>query len=194
MLIPSSYDQDEFLQRLYHGEKDAFSFVFREYYAALCAFAEKLTGARDHAEDIVEEVFLKIWLKQQPFDDLAHLKNFLYKTTRNACIDHHRRREHSLERQPLLQQLQHTWESASDLDMIRTEVYRSIYRAIEALPEQCGKIVRMGYIDGKSNEEIAKDLGLSIQTVKNQKTRGIQLLRLRIPPESFALFLLITRF
>lgn len=194
MFIPSSYGQDEFLQKLYHGEKEAFSFVFREYYAALCAFAEKLTGARDHAEDIVEEVFLKIWLKQQPFDDLAHLKNFLYKTTRNACIDHLRRRENSLERQAQFQQLQHNWESASDLAMIRTEIYRSIYRAIETLPEQCGKIVRMGYLDGKSNEEIAESLGLSIQTVKNQKTRGIQLLRLRIPPESFALFLLIARF
>lgn len=194
MSIPSSYDQNELLQRLYHGGKDAFSFVFREYYAALCAFAEKLTGHRDHAEDIVEEVFMKIWLKQQPFDDLHHLKNFLYKTTRNACIDHLRRREHSLERQAQFQQLQHNWESAADLAMIRTEVYRSIYRAIETLPEQCSKIVRMGYIDGKSNEEIAESLGLSIQTVKNQKTRGIQLLRLRIPPESFALFLLIARF
>lgn len=194
MPVAQPYNDQELLLQLYKGEKDAFSFIFREYYAALCAFAEKLTGSRDHAEDIVEDVFMKVWQKQLQFHDLLHLKNFLYKSTRNACLDHLRRTEHSLERQALFQQSQHQWESASDLLLIRTELYRSVYRAIDQLPEQCGKIVRMGYLEGRSNEEIAAFLGLSIQTVKNQKSRGISLLKLRLPPESFALFLLISRF
>jgi RNA polymerase sigma-70 factor (family 1) len=191
---PLPYNEQELLQQLFHGGKDAFSFVFREYYAGMCAYAEKLTGGQDQVEDIVEDVFMKIWTAQQRFIDIAHLKNFLYKTTRNACIDHLRRMKHSRERQAQFQLLQHQWEAASDLHLIQTEVYRNIYRAIDQLPEQCGKIVRMGYVEGKSNEEIATTLGLSIQTVKNQKSRGISLLKLRLPPESFALFLLIARF
>lgn len=191
---PLPYNEQELLLQLFHGERDAFSFVFREYYAAMCAYAEKLTGVQDHVEDIVEDVFLKVWVTQQQFENFQHLKNFLYKTTRNACIDHLRRMKHSRERQAQFQALQHQWETATDLHLIRTEVYRTIYRAIDQLPEQCSKIVRMGYIEGKSNEEIAATLGLSIQTVKNQKSRGISLLKLRLPPESFALFLLITRF
>lgn len=194
MPIPQPYNETELLQQLYRGNKEAFSHVFREFYAALCAFAERLTGGKDHVEDIVEDVFMKIWVRQQSFEDLRHLKNFLYKSTRNACFDHLRSMEHSRERQAQFQQMQHQWESAADLQMIRVELYRSVYRAIDQLPEQCGKIVRMGYIEGKSNEEIASTLGLSIQTVKNQKSRGISLLKLRLPPESFALFLLIARF
>lgn len=194
MAAPLPYNEQELLQQLYHGERNAFSFIFREYYAALCAYAEKITGVQHQAEDIVEDVFMKIWMKQLQFDNLDHLKNFLYKTTRNACFDHLRRTEHSKERQMQFHQLQLQWESASDFHLIRTEVYRNIYRAIDQLPEQCGKIVRMGYLEGKSNEEIATTLGLSIQTVKNQKSRGISLLKLRLPPESFALFLLIAGF
>ena len=185
------YNENELLKQLYAGERGAFSLIFKEFYTALCAFAEKLTGSPDHAEDIVEDVFLKIWTRQQQFDDLHHLKSFLYKATRNACFDHLRRQEHSRERQAVFQQSQHQWEAAADLDMIRVEIYRNIYKAIDELPEQCGRIVRMGYIEGKSNDEIATELGLSVQTVKNQKSRGVALLKLRLPPESFAIFILL---
>ncbi len=188
------YKEKELLQLLEHGDRDAFSYIFREYYAALCVFAEKLTGAPEHVEDIVEDVFMKIWARQQHFQDLRHLKDFLYKSTRNACFDLIRRLEHSRERQALFLQSQKQWEAGADLDLVRMEVYRHIYRAISQLPEQCGKIIRMGYIEGKPNDEIASELGLSIQTVKNQKSRGIALLKLRLPPEYFALFFLFSRF
>jgi RNA polymerase sigma-70 factor (ECF subfamily) len=76
--------------------------------------------------------------------------------------------------------------------MIRMEVFNELYREINQLPEQCGKIVRMGYIEGMKNEEIARELGLSIQTVKNQKTRGVMLLKRRLPPEIFIFLLLVS--
>lgn len=181
------------MQRLGNGDKEAFSYIFGEYYAALCAFAEKLTGASGDVEDIVGEVFLKVWSRQQAFEDLRHLKDFLYKSTRNACFDFTRRSIHSRERQALFLQSQDQWEAAAELDVIRMEVYRNIYREINQLPGQCRKIIHMGYIEGKTNNEIAQELGLSLQTVKNQKSRGISLLKLRLPPESFVLFLLLSR-
>ncbi|THU35996.1 RNA polymerase sigma-70 factor [Niastella caeni] len=187
------YNEKELLLQLENGGREAFSYIFKEYYPALCAFAEKLTGAPQHVEDLVEEVFLKIWLKKQSFHDLKHLRDFLYKATRNACFDLNRRTIHSLERQALFLQNQEQWEQAADLDIIRTEVYRNILEEISRLPEQCSKIVHMGYIEGRSNDEIAQALGLSVQTVKNQKSRGISLLKLRLPPETFALLLLIAR-
>lgn len=188
------YGEKELLQQLKQGDTEAFSYIFREYYSALCAYAEKLTGAPEDVEDMVGEVFLKIWSRQQTFQDMRHLKDFLYKATRNACFDFTRRSTHSRERQALFLQSQEQWETAADLDMIRLEAIRNIYRGISQLPEQCGKIVQMGYIEGKTNEEIANELGLSIQTVKNQKSRGISLLKLRLPPGSFGFLLLLARF
>jgi RNA polymerase sigma-70 factor (ECF subfamily) len=186
------YGEAELLQRLATADEAAFSIVFKEYYAVLCAFAQKIIQEAAEPEDVVNEVFLKLWNRNQEFEDLRHLKQFLYKSTRHACFDAIKRSIHSKERQAIFQGAQDTWEAAADLEMIRLEVFNELYREISQLPEQCGKIVRMGYIEGMKNEEIARELGLSIQTVKNQKTRGVMLLKRRLPPEIFIFLLLVS--
>ncbi len=98
-----------------------------------------------------------------------------------------------MERQAkFLHEQENTSSPAEDQDIIRMEVFRVIYQEISNLPEQCGKIVRMSYIEGLKNEQIAEVLSISLQTVKNQKTRGMKLLRMRLPPFVFALFLLLS--
>jgi len=63
-------------------------------------------------------------------------------------------------------------------------VLMEINKAIEKLPPKCGEICRLSYIEGMSNEEIASRLLLSVNTVKNQKTKAITLLRLSLSPKS----------
>jgi RNA polymerase sigma-70 factor (ECF subfamily) len=184
------YGEAGLLQRLAVADEAAFSTVFREYYAVLCAFAGKIIQESADPEDLVNDVFLKLWNRRQVFEDVRHLKDFLYKSTRNACFDTIKRTLHSKERQAVFLETQAEWETAADLEMIRLEVFRELYHEINQLPEQCGKIIRMGYIDGLKNDEIARQLGLSVQTVKNQKSRGILLLKRRLPPEIFVLLLL----
>ncbi|WP_339070993.1 RNA polymerase sigma-70 factor [Chitinophaga sp. 212800008-4] len=186
------YREAELLQRLAIADEGAFSIVFREYYAVLCAFAQKIIQTAADPEDLVNEVFLRLWNRSEVFEDARHLKDFLYKSTRNACFDALKRATHSKERQAVFLESQDAWETATDLEMIRMEVFNELYREISQLPEQCGKIIRMGYIEGLKNEEIARQLGLSVQTVKNQKTRGVMLLKHRLPPEIFILLLLVS--
>ncbi|MFX1705510.1 RNA polymerase sigma-70 factor [Chitinophaga sp. CC14] len=186
------YGEAELLQRLAVADEAAFSVVFREYYAVLCAFAQKIIRESADPEDLVNEVFLKLWNRRQVFEDIRHLKDFLYKSTRNACFDTIKGSIHSRERQAVFLGTQAEWETAADLEMIRLEVFNELHHEINQLPEQCGKIIRMGYIDGLKNDEIARELGLSVQTVKNQKSRGVMLLKRRLPPEAFVLLLLIS--
>lgn len=186
------YGEAELLQRLAVADEAAFSVVFREYYAVLCAFAQKIIRESADPEDLVNEVFLKLWNRRQVFEDVRHLKDFLYKSTRNACFDTIKGAIHSKERQAVFLGTQAEWETAADLEMIRLEVFNELYHEINQLPEQCGKIIRMGYIDGLKNDEIARELGLSVQTVKNQKSRGVMLLKRRLPPEVFVLLLLMS--
>jgi len=175
------------LQGLTSGETLHYSYIFKEYYNALCHYAETIIGEPGYAEDIVQDVFEKLWQKRYAFEDLRHLKDFLYKSTRNATLNFLKGAQHSKERQA---KFLHEQEEATgeDLDIIRMEVFRGIYREINNLPEQCGKIVRMSYIEGLKNEQIAQILSISLQTVKNQKTRGMKLLRMRMLPLLFVLF------
>jgi RNA polymerase sigma-70 factor (family 1) len=187
----SSYNEQQLLRGLTSGDMSQYSYVFKEYYSALCHYATRIIGEPGHAEDIVQDVFEKLWQKRSSFENLRHLKDFLYKATRNASLNFLKGAQHSMERQAVFlnEQLE---TDAEDLDVIRIEVFRAIYREIDNLPEQCGKIVRMSYIDGMKNEQIAEALSISLQTVKNQKTRGMKLLRMRVSPVVFALFSLFS--
>lgn len=167
----------------------------------MCVFAARTLSTagvdKEVVEGLVGEVFEKLWNRHPVFESIRHLQNFLYKSTRNTCLNYLKTETHSRERQGAFvaaqQHAEGEYEPAADLGIIRLEVYRELYREIALLPDQCGRIVRMGYIDGLSNDEIADQLGLSVQTVKNQKTRGIGLLRSRLSPELFVMLLLLAR-
>ncbi|MGO4294449.1 RNA polymerase sigma factor [Chitinophaga sp. RAB17] len=188
----SSNNEYELLQGLTTGDTLHYSYIFKEYYSALCHYAETIIGEPGHAEDIVQDVFERLWQKRYAFEDLRHLKDFLYKATRNAAINFLKGAQHSKERQAKFLHEQEDTATGEDLDIIRMEVFRVIYREISNLPEQCGKIVRMSYIEGLKNEQIAEVLSISLQTVKNQKTRGMKLLRMRLSPVVITLFLLFS--
>ena len=173
------------------GDRNAFDSIFHQYYASLCFFAERVTDSHDDAEDIVEELFVKLWNKHQQFESEQHLKAFLYRSTKNACLDFIKLTERANNRHTRFFMDNDQQEESYLNEIIRAEVIREIYQAIENLPPQCGKIITMSYVDGKTNQEIADELNLSIQTVKNQKGRGLGMLKSRLPHDKFQLLLLI---
>lgn len=173
------------------GDRDIFNSIFHQYYKTLCYFAERITESHSDAEDIVEELFVKLWNKQQPFESEQHLKAFLYRSTKNACLDFLKLTERANNRHTLFFMDNDQWEESYLNEIIRAEVLREVYNAIEHLPPQCSKIITMSYIDGKSNQEIAEELGLSLQTVKNQKGRGLSILKGKLPYDKYQLLLLV---
>jgi RNA polymerase sigma-70 factor (ECF subfamily) len=76
-------------------------------------------------------------------------------------------------------------------EMIRAEVLKEVMNEINNLPEQCGKVLKLAYLDGLKNQEVAKVLNISVHTVKNQKARAIQLLRTRLRDRDLMAFLLL---
>jgi len=173
------------------GERNerAFGHVFKQYFSSLCYFANKYVYDAQEAEDIVEEVFEKLWNCNHRINCAEHLRSYLYMLTKRTCMDHLSKNLHAKERQLKFAVKAGDQEPDFIYEMIRAEVFREIYLEIENLPHQCSRIVSMSYIEGLRNEEIAQKLGLSVQTVKNQKTRGVSILRGRIPVELFVLFM-----
>jgi len=171
-----------------------FKAVFEQYYGTLCYYAERLQLSTDDAEDVVSGVFLKLWNREEPFRDLQHLQAFLYRSTRNACLDHLKQTTREKERQLVFLLESEHFGREESAELIRLEVLRAVYLEIKNLPEQMGKIISMSYIEGRKNEEIAAELGLSMQTIKNQKSRALAMLRLRLPAELFTALLLFSAF
>ena len=149
--------------------------IFRSHYGAFCNFASKYV--RDHAvvEDIVQDAFVTLLEKSPKFDTEGHLKNFLYVTIRNACLNYIRDEE-AKNRYLEAQAKEENTENFEE-EIILSEVYQELANAVADLPEECRKVFELCYFQGKDNSEAAEILGISVNTVRTQKARGKKILR-----------------
>ncbi len=162
------------------------------YYDRLLYFAWTIIYDKETSRDLVQEAFITYWNQKEHISaNPVQIRNFLYVNVKNSCLKH-LRHDKVVDRYMDLQDPNPTEEASALNKMIEAETIGEIYAAIESLPERCRKISRMGYLEGLKNHEIAEQLGLSVNTVKTQKKRALQLLRGRLKPEAFlALTLLI---
>lgn len=164
--------------------------LFQEYYTRLCYFAFQFTGDKDKARDIAQEAFVTYLAQQSKITPHpAAIKNFLYTTVKNACLNY-LRHARVVEQYAAASSQSEADDTSVMLTMIRSEVMGEIYRALETLPEACRQVIRMGYLEGLKNLEIASKLSISINTVKTQKKRGLEMLKKRLNPEIFTLLFL----
>jgi RNA polymerase sigma-70 factor (family 1) len=175
------------------GNKEAYAAIFNTFHTPIYYFIKKLVNDADEASDIAAETFIKLWKLRANFDTQQNIKAFLYITARNACLDYLR----STQRQTIKQQ-EYIYVAGQEQEIItsihediKAEVYQQILEEVEKLPTQCRKIFKMAYLQNMKNAEIAEALGLTSQTVKNQKVRAIKLLRVNLSNIDFALLMIL---
>lgn len=156
-----------------------FEAVYAAYYRRLVYFATGIINDRQEAEDIAAEIFLKYWNKRHDFNTEKNTRAFLFISTKNACITLLRQRRKIKIRQEdfAMQQSSHT-ESILQ-DMVLREMFCEAKDVLQTLPKGCRRIIRLTFEAGQSNRQIAALLALSVNTVSNQKSRGIKILKER---------------
>lgn len=132
------------------------------------------------SEDIVSESFIQAFKKKEDFPSIAHLKSFLYTAARNAALNHLKAQKRHGDVHHSLENAAERLDSDVEKAYIKTEVIQLIFSEIEKLPPRCRDVVRLAVIDGKSAQEIATELNMAYQTVLNQKTKGVGLLRVAL--------------
>lgn len=168
------------INELRNGNAQAMITFFELFHPSLCYFADRLIKDKPAAEDIVEDSFLKLWKKHSEFESTQHIKAFLYLTTKNACLNFLKQVERDAISKREMAYLIEEKEDYVLNEMVRTEVVQEVYSAIEKLPAQSRKVLKMSVFENMKNREIAIALAVSIHTVKNQKVRAMQLLRLQL--------------
>lgn len=181
---------DEIIAEFRKGNKQSLNSIFDLFYAPLCFFAEKLIMNKEEAEEIVGDTFMKLWERRSDFESLSKIKAFLYITTKNSCLNYIKQSERFTQKYSGLAHQQAESEDHILNYMVKAEVLHQLYMAIQELPAQCSKVAFMSFVEGMRNQEIADKLQLSINTVKNQKGRAIELLKVKLL-DSNLLFLLL---
>lgn len=146
-----------------------FEATFRKLYVPLGMYALRMVDDVDDAEDIVQDAFIAAWEKLRQGSEVANMKAYMYMAVRNGAIAFLRSRREAV-----------GIDSIGDVtadDVDTSERDARIWQAIDRLPARCREIFLMSKRDGMSNEQIADELDLSLQTVKNQISRAYKSLR-----------------
>lgn len=164
-------------QQIARGEERGFDNLFRHFYLHLVSFAVDMVKLRPVAEEIVSDVFVKLWQKKEDILLIEKLKVFLFVAVKNQCYNHLRR--HSLWNVTVSPDNVTILSSAynPEEDMAFRELQHQLNQAVEQLPEQCKQVFKLIREDGLKYKEVAAILDISPRTVETQLYRAVRKLR-----------------
>ena len=174
------------IQRLSQGDREAYTAVFREYYAPLVVYSSRIVKEREIAEDIVQEFFCYLWKQRRQLAEMHSFTTYLYRSIHNRLLNYLRdRRGIPIEDQDMLKEDDFVGR------MMEEEVYRELYDAVRRLPARCRDIFILK-LDGADNRDIARQLDITEETVRSQLRRGKEILRRKLTAAlGLSLFILI---
>jgi RNA polymerase sigma-70 factor (ECF subfamily) len=172
-------EQYHIIEDFRKGSTRSLNYIYNLYYAPLCFFANRIIHNKEEAEDIVIEIFLKLWMKHEDFNSLPAIKSFLYTAAKNSCINHlkHQKRA-TASKQEIFYLTDKEEEDLVQAQMVKADLLHKIFLEIEALPVKYRNIVRLVYFEGLSHAAIAEQLNVTQDVVRVQKARALNLLRL----------------
>jgi RNA polymerase sigma-70 factor (ECF subfamily) len=151
---------------------DTIEHVWRTYHDGLHGFILSRVNDRDIADDILQDVFIKIQSGIDALADSGKIKSWTYQITRNAIIDHYRKHKH-LEALP--DEL-----AAPDTDageQVRREIESCLLPMIQSLPDKYRRAVERSEIDGLTQKQVASELNISLSGAKSRVQRGRKMIK-----------------
>ena len=179
-----SQDDKFIFSKIRKGDVSVFERLFKKHYSNLCVFAENYVKEKPLAEEIVSEVFMKLWEKRHNVVIHTSIQAYLYTSVYNNSLKqlehmkvfrkYYDYASYMLEKRELLHPQSEHYPLAN---LISKEVEKEIQDAIDSLPDQCKEIFILQRFDDLSYDEIASKLNISINTVRTQLMRAMSKLR-----------------
>lgn len=178
-------------ERIREGDERVFEKLYRNLHAPLCSVASRIINDRQAAEEIVQDVFSKIWSDRKVIDIHSSLSSYLFRSVRNLAINELKKRQtgkSSLIRpasNELWSFLINTSQSQDFIieKMISRELRTELIKAVDSLPEQCRQVFQLSRSENKTNDEIASLLKISKNTVKSHLVHALKRISIVIRKE-----------
>lgn len=164
------------LARIASGDENAFRQVYVFYYRRLYQFAYALVKTREPAEEIVEDVFVRVWQQRETISSIQNLRVYLYTAIKNSALNYLSQKA----RQSITEPFDHIHISIGNAGdtpeqiLITAEIQQKIQAAVDALPPRCKMIFKLVREDGLKYKEIAGILNISVNTIDAQMAIAIK--------------------
>lgn len=170
-------DNKQTLLLLKSGQESAFDEIYRQYYRALCAFASQYV-AKNEYEEIIQDVMLWLWENRRMLIPEMSLKSLLFTIVKNKCLN---RISHEQVRQQVHEKLYLKFqEQFENPDFYLGELMALASKAIRELPDEYRIAFELNRFDGLTYQEIAKQSGVSSQTIAYRISQALKILRVQL--------------
>ncbi|WP_051691706.1 MULTISPECIES: RNA polymerase sigma factor [Pedobacter] len=167
----------ELLLQLRNGDESAFAEIYNQYRSKIFVYAASLCKSTDLAQEIVQEVFIRIWQKREQINTDLHFGAYIKKITLNHVLNHLKK----VAREKVLQQelfgYIETLRNSTEESLLEKELLKTYDEAIENLPPQKKLIYQMSRTQDLTHDEIAQKLNISKNTVKNHMVEATRFIR-----------------
>lgn len=172
-LTPVKHESD-LLALVAGGDERAFAELFECYYRQLGEYVYRLTESIVVSEEIVQDVFIKIWQKREILASLDSFTYYLFILSKNQTLNYLRKvAKEKIKQTEWLK----AFDENSDGDYLLEEYHNLIDNAVEKLPPQQKKVYQLTRIERLKHEEVAEILGLSVETVKKHAKLAIKAIK-----------------
>lgn len=167
---------NELLKQIAAGDQAAFRQVYVYFYKRLYTFALAIVKTRESAEEITEDVFVRIWQKRGTLPAIQNLRVYLYTAIKNSSLNYLSRKA----KESITEPFDHIHVELSESTLtpeqilITAEIHQKIQKAVEALPPRCKMIFKLVREDGLKYKEIAEILNISINTIDAQMAIAVK--------------------
>jgi RNA polymerase sigma-70 factor (family 1) len=154
-----------------------FESIFREHYSSLSNYAFSILRKREDAEDVVQDVFIKVWQNTPQVIETSQIKFYLITAVRNGCISFLRKRGRQVYVQPEDAHL-HTLPADPVPEKKKEQnIGAVVSEALALLPPQCAVAFKMSRFGKLTYQQIATELNISVKTVENQVGKALRIMR-----------------
>lgn len=170
-------DREFFIRKIFATDAaKGYELLFRTYYQPLCSHAARFVYNKEVAEDLVTEIFLNFWKKELHTGITTTFRAYLFTAVRNRCFTYLRWEFHKIRREELDDDFRSDM-LAPDHIMEMDELYMHVEQVIHTLPPQCQKVFILSRFEGKSYQEIAAKLEVSVKAVEGHISKALNILR-----------------
>lgn len=157
------------------NDENAFKMLFQKFYAGLLSFATSVIKDQQMAEEVVEDVFIKLWENRETLPTITNLSYYLYVATKHASLNciQKRKKDKAVSISGFEEAFQFGFSNPAS-EMITGENLRVIEGAINNLPPRCRLIFRLIKSEGLSYAQVSSLLNLSIKTIEAQMTIALK--------------------
>lgn len=168
----------DLVTQLTQDDEAAFSELYIRYKDKLSYFCFYLLKSKEEANDIVQEIFIRIWESRSFINPNLSFSSFLYTMARNRIMNYFRDMDIDAKVKEILVARKITVEETTESQIIYTEYQEILQAAIDLLPAQRKKVFNMSRVENMSHKEIAAELGISVNTVQEHISESLKFIKL----------------